>query len=80
MEAASSSKGSRRSKKKEKDGASSSAPKDVTKVTSKRKSEGEDDRPLKKVVPVGGKLKKSSPLKPSHGVGKDLMTLTGLVT
>ena len=80
MEAASSSKGSRRSKKKEQDGASSSAPKDVTKVTSKRKSEGEDDRPLKKVVFVGSKLKKSSPFKPSHGVGKDLMTLTGLVT
>ena len=64
-------------KKKEKDRAPSLAPKDV-----KRKSEGKYDRPLKKgpVVPVGDKLKKSSPLKPSHGVGKGLMTLTGLVT
>lgn len=36
------------SKKKVKEGASSSAPKDVTKVPFKRKSEGKDDCPLKK--------------------------------
>ena len=33
------------SKKKENDGASLSAPKDVTKVMSKRKNEGKDDHP-----------------------------------
>nr|POE84858.1 hypothetical protein CFP56_72575 [Quercus suber] len=39
---------------------------------SKRKSEGKDDRTLKKgpTVPTGDKPKKSSPLKPSHRVGK----------
>ena len=69
-------------KQKEKEGASSSTPKDVTKGSSKRKSEGKDDRPFKKgpVVPTGDKPKKSSPLKPSHGVGKGLMTSTSLVT
>ena len=69
-------------KKKEKDGASLSTPKDITKVTSKRKNEGKDDRPFKRrlAVPEGGKPKKSSPLKPSHGVGKGLMTSTGPVT
>ena len=36
------------SKKKEKDRASSSAPKDITKVPSKRKNEGKDDHPLRK--------------------------------
>jgi len=35
-------------KKKEKERASSLTPKDVTKVSSKRKSEGKDDHPLKK--------------------------------
>ena len=69
-------------KKKEKDGASLSVPKDVTKGTSKRKNEGKDDHPLKKgqVVPVGDKPKKSLPLKPSHRVGKGLMTSTSPVT
>ena len=69
-------------KKKEKDEASSLAPKDVTKGTSKQKNDGKDDRLLKKgsVVLAGNKPKKSSPLKPSHGVGKGLMTSTNLVT
>ena len=69
-------------KKKEKDGAFSSAPKDATKVMSKRNSEEKDDRPLKKgpVVPVGNKQKKSSPLKPNHGVGKGLMMSIGPIT
>ena len=69
-------------KKKEKDGASSSTPKYVTKVTSKRKNKGKDDRQLKRgpVVLVDRKPKKSSPLKPSYGVGKGLMTLTSPVT
>ena len=35
-------------KQKEKEGASSSAPKGVTKGTSKQKSDGKDDHPLKK--------------------------------
>lgn len=35
-------------KQKEKEGASSLAPKGVTKGSSKQKSEGKDDRPLKK--------------------------------
>ena len=58
------------------------APKGVSKGLSKRKSEKKDDRPLKKrsVIPVGDKQKKSSPPKPSHGVGKGLMTVTGPVT
>nr|POF10610.1 hypothetical protein CFP56_23382 [Quercus suber] len=49
---------------------------------SKRKSEGKDDRTLKKgpTVPTGDKPKKSSPLKPSHRVGKGLMTSTSLIT
>ena len=69
-------------KQKEKEGASLSTPKDVTKGSSKRKSDGKDDRPFKKgpVIPTGDKPKKSSPLKPSHGVGKGLMTSTSLVT
>ena len=69
-------------KKKEKDGAFSSAPEDATKVMSKRNSEEKDDRPLKKgpIVPVGDKPKKSSPLKPSHGVGKGLMMSIGPIT
>ena len=69
-------------KKKEKDEASLSAPKDDTKVTSKRKSKGKDYHPLKKgsVIPAGDKPKKSSPLEPSHGAGKGLMTSTSPVT
>lgn len=48
-------------KKKEKDGVSSSTPKYVNKVTSKRKNKKKDDRPLKKgpVVLADGKPKKS---------------------
>ena len=58
------------------------APKGISKGSSKRKSEEKDDRPLKKgpVILVGDKQKKSSPPKPSHRVGKGLMTVTGLVT
>ena len=69
-------------KKKEKDGASSSAPKDIIKMTSKRKSKGKDDHPLKKVpiVPTCDKPKKLLPFKPSHGVGKGLMTSTSPIT
>jgi len=58
------------------------APKGVTKGSSKRKSKGKDDRPLKKgsALPAGDKPKKSPPPKPSYGAGKGLMTTTGLVT
>jgi len=59
-----------------------STPKGVTKGSSKQKSKGKDDRPLKKgpALPAGDKPKKSSPPKPSHGVGKGLMTATGPFT
>lgn len=60
-----------------------SAPKVVTKGTSKRKNEGKDDHPHKKgpSIPVGDKQPKQlSPPKPSHGVGKELLMVKGLVT
>lgn len=69
-------------KKKEKDRASSSAFKDVTKGVPKRKSEGKDNRPLKKGtgISIGDvKQKKPSPPKLTHEVGKGLMTGTGPV-
>ncbi|KAK9992780.1 hypothetical protein SO802_022483 [Lithocarpus litseifolius] len=59
-------------RKKEKDGGSLSAPKDVIKGTSKWRSDGKDDHPLKKGLgaTVGHKKpKKPSPLKPNHGAG-----------
>ena len=65
-----------------KEGASSSAPKGVGKGTSKQKSDGKDDRPLKKgpgVPTVEKQSKQPSPPKPSHGAGKNPMTLAGLV-
>lgn len=70
-------------KKKEKDGASSFASKDVTKGVPKRKSEGKDDRPLKKrtSITIGDmKKKKLSPPKPTHGTGTGRMTGTGPVS
>lgn len=54
----------------------------VTKGTLKRKNNGKDDRPNKKGIgpSVGDKqLKHPSPPKPSHGVGKGLMTGKGPV-
>ena len=44
--------------------------------------ERKDNHPLKNglVIFVGDKQRKSSPPKPSHGVGKGLMTATGPVT
>ena len=49
-------------KQKEKEGASSSALKGITKGNSKRKSDGKEDRPLKKgpSVPAGNKKKNQS--------------------
>ena len=53
----------------------SSAPKAVNKV-SKRKPDGDDDRPLKRtsVNPGDASPKRKSPLKPSHGAGKRVKT------
>ena len=69
-------------RKKEKDGASTSAPKVIRKGSLKRKNEGKANRPLKKgsVILVGNKQKKLSPSKPNHGADKGLMTATGPVT
>ena len=68
-------------KAKEKEGASLLAPKAVSKSTNKRKGDGKDDRPSKKVsVTLGEKLpKKPSPPKPKHGAGKRLMMTSGPV-
>ena len=65
-----------------KEGASSSAPKVIGKGTPKGKAKGKDDHPLKKgMVTLGDKQpKKLSPLKPSHGAGKGLMTTIGPIT
>ena len=66
-----------------KDEASLLAPKGVGKGMSKWKSNGKDERLLKKRVgiPIVEKQPKQlSPPKPSHGAGKGLMTLAGLVT
>ena len=58
----------------------SSAPKTVSKV-SKRKPDGKDDRPSKRtaVTPGDASPKRKSPLKPSHGAGKGVMTSYGPV-
>ena len=70
-------------KQKEKEGASTSAPKVVGKGVAKQKSYGKDDLPLKKGpgIPAGDKQSKqpSSP-KSSHEAGKGLMTAIGPVT
>ena len=69
-------------KQKEKEGTFLLAPKGVIKGSSERKSEGKDDRPLKKgpAFPTGDKPKKSSPPKPRHRAGKGLMMATGPIT
>ena len=69
-------------KQKDKEGASSSAPKSINKGMPKRKSDGKDDRPFKKelgVLVVDKKHKQPSLPKPVHGVGKGLMTETNPV-
>ena len=68
-------------KNKEVAGEASSTPKVVAKVT-KRKLDGGDSRPTKKVAvtPRDEPLKEKSPPKPSHGAGKGVMTSTGPVS
>ena len=58
----------------------SSVPKFVSKV-SKRKPDGDDDRPSKRtaVTPGDASPKGKSSLKPSHGAGKGVMTSSGPV-
>ena len=48
----------------------------------KRKTDGSDSRPSKKatVIPGDEAVKEKSPLKPSHGASKGVMTSTGLVS
>ena len=58
----------------------SSALKTVTKV-SKRKLDRKDDHSSKRATVTPGDVspKRKSPLKPSHGVGKGVMTSSGLI-
>ena len=65
-----------------KEKASSSASKAVGKRAPKRKTDRKDDHSSKKplVIPREKQPKKPSPLKPSHGIGKGLMTSLGPVT
>ena len=58
----------------------SSTAKTVTKV-SKRKPNGNDDRPSKRtaITPDDTSRKRKSPLKPSHGASKGVMTSSSLV-
>ena len=69
-------------KAKGKEGVSSSAHKVIGKEAPKRKADGKDDYPSKKVfVTHGDKLPKMPlPSKPSHLAGKGLMTTSGPVT
>ena len=59
-------------------GEASSTPK-VSIGQAKRKPDGSDRRPAKKAAVTPGSIKEKSPSKPSHGVGKGLMTSLGLV-
>ena len=58
----------------------SSTPKTVSKV-SKRKPDRNDDRPSKRaaIIPGDTSPKRKSPLKPSHGASKGVMTSSGPV-
>ena len=69
-------------KEKGKEGASSSTLKVVGKGAFKRKNGGKDDCPSKKasVTPGEKQPKKPSPPVSSHGTGKGLMMVLGLVT
>ena len=67
-------------KAKGKEGTSSSVPKAVSKGSTKKKTDGENDHPPKKVAitPRDAHPKKSPP-KPCPGAGKGMMTSTGPV-
>ena len=69
-------------RREEGEGASLSTFKVIRKGAPKRKVDGKDDRPPKKVsITLGDKLlKKPSPPKPSHGADKGLMTMSGPIT
>ena len=60
-------------------GEASSTPK-VPTGQAKRKPNGNDRRPAKKAAVTPDSMKEKSPFKPSHGVGKGLMTSQGPVT
>ena len=67
-------------KAKGKEGTSSSVPKAISKGSTKRKADGEDDHlPKKVVVTLGDAHPKKSPPKPGPGAGKGMMTSTSLV-
>ena len=59
-------------------GEASSTPKVPTRQA-KRKPDGSDRCPAKKAAVTPDSMKEKSPPKPSHGVGKGLMTSLGLV-
>ena len=62
-------------KTKGQEGTSSLVPKAVSKGLAKRKADGEDDRPPKKVaITPGDAHPKKSPPKPGHGAGKGMMS------
>ena len=66
-----------------KEGASSLTPKGVSKGTSKQKSDGKDNRPLKKgpgIPTVEKQPKQLYPPKPSHGAGEGPMMSVSLPT
>ena len=67
-------------KAKEARGETSLTPKTVAKPA-KRKPDGSDNRPSKKtaVTPGDNAPKEKSPLKPSHGTGKGVMTSSSLI-
>ena len=67
-------------KAKGKEGTSLLVPKAVSKGSAKKKTDGENDRPPKKVAITSGDAHpKKSPPKPCPGVGKGMMTSTGPV-
>ncbi|XP_065627383.1 uncharacterized protein LOC136066593 isoform X2 [Quercus suber] len=67
-------------KAKGKEGASSSVPKAISKGSTKRKVDEKDDCPLKKFsVTLEDAYPKKSPPKSSRGMGKGVMTSSGLV-
>ena len=81
MRAAATLKKEEENREKGKEETSSSAPKAVGKGAPKRKADGKDDRPSKKllVTPREKQPKRPLPPKLSHGTSKGLMTSTGPV-